>query len=217
MIAEYDGLLRAEGRYSVGRGRIPVQYLAALLVVGGFLYGLGMGSFSGRPLQALYSGLKVPILLTFSTAVCMPSFFVLNTLLGLRDDFRAALTGVLAAQATVATVLLAFLPVIVFVYSSSGDYRFAIFINGVFFALASLAGQRTLSRHYQPLLASNRRHEIGRWSWIVLYVFVTIQLAWVLRPFIGSPGLEVSFFREGAWSNAYVVIVRDVLGFGSSN
>ena len=214
LVAEGDALLRAEGRYSIGRGRVPVEHLALLLVVCGFLYGAAMGSFGVHPLQALYSGLKVPLLLVISTAVCLPNFFVLNTLLGLRDDFAAAIRGVLAAQATVAVALLSLLPVIVFFYASSSDYRLALFTNGVIFALATLAGQRTLNRHYAPLVRANRRHEIARWSWMVLYIFVAIQLAWVLRPFVGSPDLEVSFFREEPWDNAYVVIVRDVLGFG---
>lgn len=212
MIAEVDGLLRAEGRYAIGRDKVPVKHLLLLLAAGSFLYGLAMGSFSLRHLQALYSGLKVPILLSFSTAVCLPSFFVLNTLLGLRDDFSAALRAVLAAQATVALALCALLPIILFVYASNGDYRFAVSANGVCFALATLAGQRTMNRHYAPLVRADARHRVGRRAWVVLYVFVAIQLAWVLRPFIGSPDLEVSFFREQAWSNAYVVIVRDILG-----
>ncbi len=213
MIAEIDGLLRAEGRHAIGRGRVPIEQLALLVVAGGFCYGAAMGSFGVRPLQALYSGIKVPILLAFSTAVCLPSFYVLNAVLGLREDFAAALRGVLAAQATVAVTLLAMLPVVLLAYASSGSYRFATFSNGVIFALATLAGQRTMNRHYRPLVSANRRHEISRWSWIVLYTFVAIQLAWVLRPFIGWAEREVSFFREEAWSNAYVVVVRDVLGF----
>ena len=214
MIAEFDGLLRAEGRYAVGRGRVPVLQLALILAVCGFLYGVGMGFFGARPRQALYSGIKVPILLAVGTAFCLPSFFVLNTLLGLRDDFSAAIRAVLAAQATVAVALFSLLPVTLFVYFSKCNYEQAVFFNGICFMLATLAGQRTLSRHYAPLVQADPRHNIGRWSWIVLYIFVVIQLAWVLRPFVGWSGMDVSFFRQEAWSNAYVVVVRDVIGFG---
>lgn len=211
MISEADGLLRAEGRYAVGRGRVPVLHLALLLGVCGFIYGVGMGYFGSRPKQAVYSGVKVPILLSLGTAFCLPSFFVLNTLLGLRDDFSAAMRAVLAAQATVAVALFSLLPVILFVYFSNCNYEQAVFFNGLFFALATLAGQRTLSRHYAPLIEADPRHNIGRWAWILLYVFVVIQLAWVLRPFVGWSGMNVSFFREEAWSNAYVVLMRDVI------
>ncbi|WP_419185846.1 hypothetical protein [Rohdeia mirabilis] len=207
-----DDLLRARGRFAIGRGRVPIGRLALLLAVCGFSYGCAMGAFAGRPLQCLFSGLKVPLLLAFSTAVCLPNFFVLNTLLGLRDDFVATLRGVLSAQATVAVVLLALLPVVLFVYASTDSYRAAVLANGVLFALATLGGQRTLDRHYRPLVASNPRHRIGRRAWIGLYVFVAIQLGWVLRPFIGAPGMKVSFLRDEAWSNAYVVVARDLLG-----
>ena len=81
-------------------------------------------------------------------------------------------------------------------------------LNGLMFAVASVAGQITLRRHYRPLIERNPRHRLALAAWLVLYVFVAIQLAWVLRPFIGSPGLTTSFFREGAWSNAYVELTR---------
>jgi hypothetical protein len=42
----------------------------------------------------------------------------------------------------------------------------------------------------------------------MLYVFVAIQGAWVLRPFVGAPGLEPSFLRAELWTNAYVVVAR---------
>ena len=45
-------------------------------------------------------------------------------------------------------------------------------------------------------------------AWLVLYVFVGIQMAWVLRPFVGNPGSPVAVFGEGAWGNAYVVVGR---------
>ena len=213
MLAEVDGLLRAEGPYAVGAPRVPVARFIALLCVGGLVYGAAMGSFSLRPLQMMYSAAKVPLLLSLSAVVCLPSFFVVNTLLGLRDDFPSALRAVLAAQATVAASLLALMPLVLFLYMSSDDYRFAVQANGLMFLLATLGGQRGLDRHYRPLVQKDPRHRIARRAWILLYVFVAIQLAWVLRPFVGSPGLDVNFFREGAWSNAYVVLFRDLISF----
>jgi hypothetical protein len=38
----------------------------------------------------------------------------------------------------------------------------------------------------------------------LIYAFVGIQMGWVLRPFIGQPGVPTTFFRPGAWGNAYV-------------
>jgi hypothetical protein len=46
------------------------------------------------------------------------------------------------------------------------------------------------------------------WTWLGLYVFVGIQMAWVLRPFVGAPGQPVQFFRPESWVNAYEVVLR---------
>ena len=51
----------------------------------------------------------------------------------------------------------------------------------------------------------------------MLYVFVAVQLAWVLRPFVGSPNVPTRFFRENAWSNAYGVVIDEIgrsVGYG---
>jgi len=69
----------------------------------------------------------------------------------------------------------------------------------------------TLNRHYATLVARNRLHNVGRFAWVTLYVFVAVQSAWVLRPFIGSPRMPSQFFREDPWSNAYIEVFKDVV------
>jgi hypothetical protein len=181
---------------------------AGAVLAGGFLYGCAMGSFGGRALQALYAGLKVPLLVVVSAALCAPAVFVLNTLLGLRDDLAAVARGILASQAAFAIALASLAPLAIVVYASTGDYRIAVLYHGLPFAAATAAAQLVLARHYRPLIARNPRHRAGRAAWLLLYVFVAIQSAWLLRPYVGAPSLETQFFREEAWSNAYVTIVR---------
>ncbi len=215
LLAPVDDLLRAEGAFAIERARLPWRTVVVVAAVAGFLYGAVMGWYGGRPLQSLYSGLKVPLLLACAMVVVLPNFFVINTILGLRDDLQAALRGVLAAQGTLAVCLASLAPITALGYASTGFYPFAKVLNGAAFALASAAGHWTLARHYRPLIASNPRHRVGLVFWLVLYVFVAIQLAWILRPFIGRPGMETAFFREGAWGNAYVEVlsaVWDVVG-----
>jgi hypothetical protein len=151
---------------------------------------------------------KVPILLEVTTALCLPSHFVASTLLGLRADFPASLRGILASQAAMAVALLSLAPLLPVLYSSDIDYEAVTLWNGFFFLLAAVAGQAVLARHYRPLIRRNPRHRLTWALWFVLYVFVAIQLAWVLRPFIGTPDLEPRFFREDAWDNAYVRLAR---------
>jgi len=78
------------------------------------------------------------------------------------------------------------------------------------YLLTTMAAQITLSKHDAPLIAANPRHRAGRLAWAALYVFVAIQLAWVLRLFVGSSVLPTRFFREEAWDNAYVVVAQKV-------
>ncbi len=179
-----------------------------MVTCGGLIYGSVMGSYGAKPLQACYSALKVPLLLVVATFICLPSFYVVNALLGFRDDFAAAFRGVMAAQATLAVVLSALAPFTVVFYLSVERYRTALLFNGLPFALATVAGQAVLGRHYRPLVTASPRHRIGKFFWIAAYIFVAVQMARVLRPFVGAPNLEVSFFRDGAWNNAYVQLAR---------
>ena len=202
-----------------GSSLAPVQRLgwasslrnfAILILVFGMFYGGVMGTYGGvagdRLWQVVYSGVKVPLLLMATFLLSLPSFFVLNTLLGLRNDFTRVVTSLLATQASLTVILGSLAPVTAFWYVSSSEYQPAILFNGLIFAVASISAQWLLRREYRPLIA---RHPAHRWmlrTWIVIFVFVGIQMGWVLRPFIGNPHAPVQFFREDSWSNAYEVV-----------
>jgi hypothetical protein len=183
-----------------------------LVIALGALHGASMGSFALRADQALVSAVKLPLLIGVSTATCLPSFYALNVVLGLREDFSAALRGVLATRAIVAAVLASLAPVIALIYVSGVSYRGAVLWNGGLYCIASLAGQKFLARHYRPLVARNRRHLAAWVAWLALYWFVTIQMAWVLRPFVSAPGMRTTWLRPEAWSNAYVTLAKALLG-----
>ena len=76
------------------------------------------------------------------------------------------------------------------------------------FAVASFSGQRLLWAYYRPLVRRNPKHRQMLWTWLAIYIFVGIQMAWVLRPFVGDPGAPVQFFREHSWGNAYDVVAQ---------
>lgn len=208
-----DDVLRREGWAArPASSWSSLRELGLLLVLFGSLYGAAMGSFGGiageRAWQVAISATKVPLLLGATFALSLPSFFVINSLFGLRQDFAAALRAVLATQAGVAVVLASLAPLTLFWYASADGYNAAVLFNLVMFALASLAGQTLLWGYYRPLVARNRRHRWMLWSWVGIYAFVGIQMAWVLRPFVGSPGEPPQFFREETWGNAYMIVFR---------
>ena len=182
-----------------------------LVLVCGLAYGAVMGSYGGRPLQAVYSALKVPILLGATVALTLPSVFMLNTLLGVRGDLPRALQSVAASQAGLTIVLVSLAPITLFWYASTTDYHAAILFNGLMFGVASAGSQTILRRGYRPLVAKDPRHRWLLRAWLVLYAFVGIQMGWLLRPFIGDPTGPVQFFRDEVWDNAYVIVARMIL------
>jgi hypothetical protein len=213
LLASADDLLR--GRAPDDGGAAPAAGLLKLLAVitaFGLFYGAVMGTFGGiqgeRALQLLYSGLKVPLLLLVTFALSLPSFFVLNTLLGVRADFGRALRALVATQAVLTIVLASLAPFTALWYASSASYRPAILFNAAMFAVASFAAQGLLRRWYAPMVARSPRHRALLRVWIVIYAFVGVQMAWVLRPFVGDPTQPTRFFRQGAWGNAYVEVAR---------
>ena len=200
---------------SVLRGRLGARHLArlaALVVLFGMFYGAVMGTFSAtswaRSSQVVYAAVKVPLMLLATFLISLPSFFVLNTLVGLRRDFADAVAALISTQAALTIILASLAPMTALWYLSDSNYNRAILFNGLMFAAASFSAQFLLRRLYRRLIERDPRHRILLRLWIVIYVFVGIQMGWLLRPFIGSPLAETRFFREGAFSNAYVVVMR---------
>ena len=45
--------------------------------------------------------------------------------------------------------------------------------------------------------------------WVVVFALVGAQMSWVLRPFIGSPDMEFTWFRERQ-SNFFMDVIRSI-------
>lgn len=212
-----DGLLRPTGA-ALQQMQVPSPSIARLLayvLMFSMFFGASLGSFPGlhgpRPLQMLYSALKVPMLQLVSFALTLPAFFIVNTLLGLRNDFVPAVRALISAQAVMSLVLAALAPLTVVWYCSATSYHSAAFFNGALFLIAVSAGEVLVRRQYGPLIRVNPRHKVMLVGWFVVYIFVAIQMAWVLRPYIGDPAQETTFFRPHKFDNAYLVIWKLIL------
>ncbi len=215
--AHIDAFLRGQGPFDPTRPvERPWWWLPAMIILIAPIYGAFMGSFQldsvERIRQVLYAATKVPVLLFATSLLCLPGFFVLNTLLGLRDDFREALQAILAGQAGLSIALASLGPFTRFWYFSTSSYRGALLFNAAMFTVATIAGQIVMLRYYRTLIARHSAHRITLYAWLALYAFVGIQMGWMLRPFVGSPDLAVTFFRTEPFSNAYVVIARLIFG-----
>jgi hypothetical protein len=212
--ADLTSLLRPQPSANDAANHRPLSLprLAACIIICNLVYGAGMGTFGGllgeRSLQILYSAIKLPLLLTGSFLLTIPSFFILSTLLGLRQDFPAVLRALTTGQAVGAVVLVSLLPFTLLWYASFSDYPQAVLFNFAIMAIACAIGHRSARKSYRALIHQNKRHRPMVWAWVVLYAFNAIQMAWVMRPFIGQPNQPTTFFRKEAWDNAYIVLLN---------
>ena len=216
-LAKADLTIRALGRPRLAEQSGETwQRLALVVIVAGAVYGAFMGSFrlvsAERLLMVLYAAVKVPILIFGTSLVCLPGFFVLNTVLGLRAEFGRALRAVLAGQAALTVALASLGPITRFVYVNGVEHRWALLINAAMFTVATGIAQLVMLRRYRELVEINPLHRITLWVWVALYAFVGIQMGWMLRPFVGSPDVPVSFLRDEPLSNAYIVVLRLITG-----
>jgi hypothetical protein len=202
VLLQADAILRA--RPTPRRGAWSARSLGdlvMLVLVFGLFYGAVMGSFGGifgdRARQVLYSALKVPILLLVTFLLSLPSFFVINTLMGLRQDFAQATGALISAQAGLTIILASLAPMTALWYASTPNYHTAVVFNGIMFAVASVGAQTILRRLYRPLIARNARHRVLLRMWLIIYTFVAVQMAWVLRPTRAAPRAS-SAPRHGA-------------------
>ncbi len=211
-----DVLRRSPVTASSARSYDAIKLLFAIVVVFGMIYGATMGAFGGvagwRFLQVFYSAVKVPLLLIVTSMISLPFFFVINSLFGLRNDFADALRALSAAQVGLAVFLASLAPFTILWYVTSADYASALRFNALIFTVASFGAQYLLRLYYQPLIIKNPRHRLALWAWLIIFIFVGIQMGWVMRPFVGAIDAPVQFFREGAWSNAYVVVFQLLSG-----
>lgn len=221
LLLTIDQMLRAEGLFRAAAAPVPIgirrRVGTQLWVIAacGIVYGACMGSFGGvfddRWKQVLVSASKVPLLFTVAFLLCVPSFYVLNALAGLHEDFPRTLDALFGFQSIAAIVLAATAPITAFMNLTTSNYQFILLWNGLLFFIASLSGHYMMRRYYEPLVRRNPRHGTLRRVWMLLYTFVGIQMAWVMRPFVGSPSMPVQFFREEAWGNAYIEVLHLIL------
>jgi hypothetical protein len=186
-----------------------VALMLAVIIVCGGIYGAILGLWHG-PRLSLYVAAKIPILL-ITTAVLTSLFnFVASALLGLRLRYRQVFAMTLFPLAIAALIAASVAPALwLFTTSLPPPSPSQQTLHNLMYLLhvgvigaAGFAGVRSM-----PALARN-----VRLIWIAIYAFVGGEIAWILRPFVGSVYLPVAFIRDDAFrGNVYEFIVTDIV------
>jgi len=188
--------------------KVASQYL--LLNVCSFLYGVVMGSYNGFR-QAISSGIKVPILFSLALLVCFPAFFIIQHILGSRLGFWQMLKIILSGFVMVALVMVSFAPIVIFFLITGDNYSFLKLLHVAIFGLSGLFGVKTILEALRfSCEKKNVYPKVGVTVfrfWILILAFVGMQLAWNLRPFIGSRDLPFELLRKRE-GNFYLTVIR---------
>src|SRR5213078_192379 len=91
-------------------------------------------------------------------------------------------------------------------HHGGGDPRFIRahrFLHHLEHAVAGVASNIRLLRLLRTLSGSARVARKVLFAWLAGNLFLGSQLCWILRPFIGSPGLPTQFLRADAFKGNF--------------
>jgi hypothetical protein len=193
-----------------------------VILAGAGLYGAAMGWWRA-PEQALFVGIKFPLIILLTTLGNALLNAMLAPLLGLNISLRQSSLAVLMSFAITAAILGAFAPLLAFVVwnappmtpdvKSTTAYALIKLLHVVVIAFAGIAGNVRLFQLLTQLGGSRIVAKRVMTAWLMVNLFLGSQLTWIARPFIGAPQLPVAFLREGAFKgNFYENIFQTFTG-----
>ncbi|MBS3794455.1 MAG: hypothetical protein KGY80_06145 [Candidatus Thorarchaeota archaeon] len=195
--------------------RLGEYFIASFLgtLIFSAVYGLVMGIYAGG-IQILYDALKIPMLLLISLFVSLPTFYVLNAILGGEMTFRQVVVLFMISVTAMSTMLVAFMPVTLFFTITTPErgfasYTFTVMLNVLIFTLAGLTAVVYLLSGFGYIHGENKRWIPGVLIGSCVLAFVGTQLAWVLRPYFN---LSLGFIRPPS-GNFYVAILELLLRY----
>jgi hypothetical protein len=209
--AEIATLLRGEtetiSEWSAGWNTRRLALHVAVIILGAGLYGAAMGWWRD-PRQALYVAIKFPLIILLTTLGNALINALLAPLLGLNIPFRQSFSAIVMSFTVAAAILGAFSPLIAFMVWNASDtaaknisgstYNFILLAHVAVIALAGVTGNVRLFQLLAQLGGSYGVALRVQFAWLAGNFFLGSQLSWILRPFIGSPGLPVEFVRKAA-------------------
>lgn len=174
-----------------------------IITLGTGLYGAAMGWWRA-PEQGLFVALKFPLIFLLTATGNALLNAMLAPLLGVNIGFRESFLAILMSFAIAAAILGGFSPLVGFLVwnapsmgsaGSNGAYNCILPAHVAVIAFAGVAANLRLLQLLRELSGSAGAARRVLFAWLAGNLFLGSQLSWILRPFIGSPGLPVQFLR----------------------
>jgi hypothetical protein len=180
------------------------------IALGALLFGAAVGSWRGGA-QIAFAALKLPIVTLGTLVLCVPAFYAVTAVFGRPWSLPAAVSIMLAAGARFSLVLLASTPVVWLTINLGAPYDAVKLVASLAYALAGLGALGLLSHG----LGEGPGRIATVVTFVTIFLFVGGQAAWILRPYLGTPGRdEVTLFtreHEGGLAHQLLVSLGEVL------
>jgi hypothetical protein len=175
-----------------------------VIVIGSSVYGATIGLWRA-PLQSAFTAIKFPLLI-FLTCIGNGAINgMLAQVLGSDLSFRQTAVAILMSFAVASLILGSFSPITLFVLYNApplgSDHAIVghsvmLLLHVFVIAFAGIVANRRLFGLLQKVRGHDRTARAVLFSWLAGNLFLGAQLAWNLRPFIGSPTLAIQFLRD---------------------
>jgi hypothetical protein len=169
-----------------------------------------MGSYNGL-LQGLVSGIKMPSLILLSLLICFPALFVIQYMIGSTMNLFQMANIILSGFIVLTTIALSFAPIVIFFMITSSNYSFLKLLHVAILTFSGVFAMKTIIDGLKfSCEKKNVYPKLGMTifkMWIIIFAFVSSQLAWNLRPFIGSGDLPFELFRNKQ-SNFFIEVIQ---------
>ena len=174
------------------------------IVLGSSAYGATIGLWRS-PLQSIFTAIKFPLLIFLTCIGNGAVNGMLAQVLGSGLSFRQTAFAILMSFGVASLILGGFSPITLFILYNApplGSERAIVghsvmlLIHVFVIAFAGVIAHRRLLGLLQKVSGHDRTARAVLFSWLAGNLFLGAQLAWNLRPFIGSPKLAVQFLRD---------------------
>lgn len=201
-----------------GTARFGIGRSVAAIACCGAAYGAALGAWNG-PLLAAYAAVKLPVVLLATTAVTLVFNSAAAAAMGCRARLREVAEVTLGGMAVASVLLASLVPVVVLFdlsmppagSAARTTHNLLYLLHTAAVGTAGLAGVGVMWRALRALSGSRGTAARVLCVWLASLAVVGGEVAWALRPFVGSVYLPVVFVRPDALDgNVYEFMWTDI-------